>query len=176
MADLEVIAEGTVTAASLEITLIDQSYQHLSLETNFMDTGTGARAFVFQVYVNGLTSWDYGYQRIILQNGQAMAATGTGLSGYVSSQCGYIVGNYSGAQPNQRSAVQMYFPGYSNTDFNKTWFVSCTSQDYTAGDQDSWSVGTGGVNTDAAIESIKLAGNSGSNITGNYCLYGWKSA
>ncbi len=176
MADLEVIAEGTVTAASLEITSIDQSYQHLSLETNFADTGTGSRAYVLQVYVNGITSWDYAYQRIVLQNGSAVAATGTYIGGYLSSQCGYIAGNYSSAQPNQRSAVQMYFPGYSNTDFNKTWFASSNSQDYTTGDQDTWSVGVGGINADQAIESIKLVGNSGGNITGNYCLYGWKSA
>tara|TARA_B100000287_G_C20667506_1_gene792187 strand:+ start:627 stop:1157 length:531 start_codon:yes stop_codon:yes gene_type:complete len=176
MADLEIIAEGNASSSSISLTSIDQSYQHLSLDCNFQDSSTGARAYQYSVLINGdnNATWDYGYSYMALYNGGSWSNSSTYINGYVNALMGYTTSKYQNT--NQRSAIQLFFPGYSNTDFVKTWMGSSNSQNYYADDSDTFSLGAGARQGTSAITSIELRNGGGTSTRCNYTLYGWKAA
>ena len=178
MASLEIIAEGNVDndSTSLSLTGIDQSYEHLSIDLNFQENQTNYRSEEFRVSINGdgLSSYYYGGTHMSLKNGSAWTVQSFHQSGYPVAIMGFAAGAYQNSA--QRSACRLFFPGYSNTNFEKSWLGRTNSQNYTAGDSDSLAFSVGSRTGTSAISSIAIRGSGGSNIACNYTMYGWKSA
>lgn len=178
MPDLEVIAEGNVDGSDVDLDLVSipQDYEHLSIDLNFQEMQTSYRAEEFRVRINGdgLSSYVYGFSQMNLRNGSAWSVQSYSQTGYVLATMGYATGSFQDAH--QRSACQLFFPGYSNTNFAKSWLGRTNSQNYVAGDSDCLSFSVGSRTGTAAITSIKISGSGGSNIACNYTMYGWKSA
>lgn len=178
MADLEVIAEGNVdnSSTSLSLTGIDQSYEHLSIDLNFAENQTTYYSEEFRITINGdgLSSWVYGGTHMSLKNGNAWTVQSYHETGYVLAIMGYGAGAL--ANDAQRSACRLFFPGYSNTNFTKSWLGRTNSQAYNVNDGDSLSFSVASRTGTSAITAIEIRGAGAGNIACNYTMYGWKSA
>jgi hypothetical protein len=178
MADLEIIAEGNVdnSSTSLSLTGIDQSYEHLSIDLNFQEAQTNYYTEEFRVTINGdgLSSFVYGGTHMSLKNGSAWLVQSFHQSGYVLAIMGFAAGSLQSAH--QRSACRLFFPGYSNTNFEKSWLGRTNSQSYSQNDADSLSFSVGSRTGTSAITAIEIRGSGSANIACNYTMYGWKSA
>lgn len=178
MADLEVIAEGNVDGSDTDLDLINipQTYEHLSIDLNFQEMQTTYYSEEFRVRINGdgVSVFVYGGTHMSLKNGDAWSVQSSHQTGYVLGIMGYAAGSLQ--NNHRRSACQLFFPGYSNTNFAKSWLARTNSQNYGQNDADSLSFSVSSRTGTAAITSIKISGSGGSNIAANYTMYGWKSS
>ena len=178
MADLEVIAEGNVdnSSTSLSLTGIDQSYEHLSIDLNFQEAQTTYYTEEFRVTINGdgLSSWVYGGTHMSLKNGSAWTVQSFHETGYVLAIMGFAAGGLQNDA--QRSACRLFFPGYSNNNFTKSWLGRTNSQNYYQDSANSLSFSIGSRTGTSAITAIEIRGAGAGNIACNYTMYGWKSA